>query len=166
MTCTQGTCSPVSVLLRWSGSSSRWWRGGSRGITSRPRPVPCQAPPTAVRPRAASSTTMPSGAVCGTLWVCFISGNLCLPLPVYSSTMRSNKCPTCSQWSQGTLRHAFISEDWAPLFARIYSGCRSKVTGVCGVIPIAAGSVRDLCVSVGGGVVAFLDLILGLKEVV
>lgn len=62
-------CSPVFVRLRWSGSSSRWWRGGSRGITSRPRPVPCPAPPTAVRPRATSSITMPSGAVCGTLWV-------------------------------------------------------------------------------------------------
>lgn len=90
----------VSVCLRWSGSSSRWWRGGSRGITSRPRPAPCQAPPTSVPPRATSSIMMPSGAVCGTLWVHLISGNLCFPLPIRSISLKSNKCPARSPLSR------------------------------------------------------------------
>lgn len=59
----------VGFFFRWSGYSSRWWRGGSRGITSQPHPFPNQAPPTAVRPRTTYSIMMPSGAVCGTLWV-------------------------------------------------------------------------------------------------
>lgn len=100
--------SPAFVCLRWSGSSSRWWRGGSRGITNRPRPVPCQAPPTAVRPRATSSTMMPSGAVCGTLWVHVIWGNLCFPLLVYSYTQNSKKCPTITSCSEGLFTRSFV----------------------------------------------------------
>lgn len=59
----------VIVCFRWSGYNSRWWRGGSRGITNQPRPSLCQAPPTATRPRTTYSTMTLNGAVCGTLWV-------------------------------------------------------------------------------------------------
>lgn len=70
---------------------------------------------------------------------------------------------TAIQWDQTNVPHAhsyhtalwgishpLISEgEQTLLFACIYSGCRSKVTGGCGVIVMAASSVRDSCLCVG-----------------
>lgn len=144
----------VFVCFRWSGYSSRWWRGGSRGITSHLHPFLWQAPPITTRPRTTYSIMTPSGAACGTLWVHCIRIPENLSFSLFACLLHQNKKISSSDPKRGqyNLASSMLCSSilLRGLCAHIYPVCGSKVSRGHGMILITAGSVelRDLFVCV------------------